>query len=233
MPARCGDPRRRVCRDDARSGEPDHGSRPAAGNDVELAMAASQKPLRVLTVSAEELAAHEQVLAAIQKESGEMPLAERRAGRLTSLRRGIALPRGLDPDCLRHRIRRSAAATVDRCDAFRRHPAAGSRHLYRTGHRRPPDGPDGGGKAHIDGQQRESVLRVRANSATIRGLVLTCSGDSHDRVDSAIVVEGHYNRIEDNHIEDVLFGITLHASNHNVVARNFIRSPPGRSCRPR
>ncbi|MFO1346777.1 MAG: DNA polymerase III subunit epsilon [Rhodocyclaceae bacterium] len=42
---------------------------PAAGNDVELAMAASRKPLRVLTASAEELAAHEQVLAAIQKES--------------------------------------------------------------------------------------------------------------------------------------------------------------------
>ena len=76
---------------------------------------------------------------------------------------------------------------------------------------RPPDGLDGGGKAHIDGQQRKACC-VRANSATIRGLVLTCSGDSHDRVDSAIVVEGHYNRIEDNRIEDVLFGITLHAS---------------------
>ena len=42
---------------------------PAAGGEVELAMAASRKPLRVLTASEAELAAHEQVLAAIQKES--------------------------------------------------------------------------------------------------------------------------------------------------------------------
>ena len=54
----------------------------------------TQKLLRVLTASAEELAAHEQVLAAIQKESKGNASIERRAGRLTSLRRDIALLAG-------------------------------------------------------------------------------------------------------------------------------------------
>lgn len=85
---------------------------------------------------------------------------------------------------------------------------------------------DGGGKARIDGLGKGSVLTVRANSTTVRGLLLTNSGDSHDRVDSALVVEGDFNRIEGNRIEDVLFGITLHRANDNVVIRNVIRSRP-------
>ena len=155
-----------------------------------------------------------------------MPLAERRAGRLTSLSRGTALLAGwILIAC------GTACAAVPLQPLIDATPSGGTLLLAAGTYTGPAivDRPmvlDGGGKAHIDGQQRESVLRVRANSATIRGLVLTRSGDSHDRVDSAIVVEGHYNRIEDNHIEDVLFGITLHASNHNLVARNFIRSRP-------
>lgn len=85
---------------------------------------------------------------------------------------------------------------------------------------------DGGGKARIDGQGKGTVLTLRANSSTLRGLVIVGSGDSHDRIDSAIFIEGHHNRIEENDIDDVLFGITLQQSNDNVVLRNRIRSRP-------
>ena len=153
-----------------------------------------------------------------------MPLAERRAGRLTRLFHGAAL--------LAAWIAAGAAHPAAPLQALIDATPSGGTLLLPAGTYSGPatiDRPmvvDGGGQARIDGQQRESVLRVRTNSATIRGLILTGSGDSHDRVDSAIVVEGHHNRIEDNRIEDVLFGITLHAANHNVVARNRIRSRP-------
>lgn len=153
-----------------------------------------------------------------------MPLAERRAGRLTKLLYRTALLAAAI-------VAGAAHAAVPLQALIDATPSGGTLVLPAGTYTGPAtiDRPmvvDGGGKAHIDGQQKESVLRVRTNSATIRGLILTGSGDSHDRVDSAIVVEGHYNRIEDNRIEDVLFGITLHASNHNVVARNRIRSRP-------
>lgn len=85
---------------------------------------------------------------------------------------------------------------------------------------------DGGGKATLDGLGRGTVLTVRTNGATVRGLTIIRSGESHDRVDSGLLVEGGNNRIEDNRIENVLFGITLHRANDNVVHGNRIRSKP-------
>ena len=122
-----------------------------------------------------------------------MPLAERRAGRLTSLRRDIALLAGwILIAC------GTAYAAVPLQPLIDATPSGGTLLLAAGTYTGPAivDRPmvlDGGGKAHIDGQQRESVLRVRANSATIRGLVLTRSGDSHDRGDCGIVVESYYN----------------------------------------
>lgn len=83
---------------------------------------------------------------------------------------------------------------------------------------------DGGGKAIIDGGGKRSVLRVNTGNAVVRGLILRNTGNSHDQMDSGIAIEGDSNRIEDNVIEDALFGIVLKQSNHNLVRRNHIRS---------
>lgn len=86
---------------------------------------------------------------------------------------------------------------------------------------------DGGGKVTIDGGASGTVLTVKADGAVIRGLRLIRSGISHDQLNAAIAVEGNGNRIEENNIEEVLFGISLKKSNRNVVRRNRIRSRTG------
>ena len=85
---------------------------------------------------------------------------------------------------------------------------------------------DGNNAATVSGNGRGTVLTVRTSGATVRGLKLIRSGESHDRVDGGLLVEGDNNRIENNVIDDVLFGITLHRANGNLVRGNRIRSKP-------
>ncbi|MDQ5907221.1 MAG: nitrous oxidase accessory protein [Pseudomonadota bacterium] len=85
---------------------------------------------------------------------------------------------------------------------------------------------DGQNRATIDGNGKGTVLTIRTNSVVLRGVTIVGSGESHDRIDSGILVEGNHNRLENNRIEDVLFGITLHRANNNVVTGNHIRSRP-------
>lgn len=85
---------------------------------------------------------------------------------------------------------------------------------------------DGGGKVTIDGGGTGSVLIINANGAVVRGLRLTNSGGSHDRVDTGIALTGNGNRIEDNVIDDALFGISLKQANQNILRHNRIRSKP-------
>ncbi len=83
---------------------------------------------------------------------------------------------------------------------------------------------DGGGKAIIDGGGKRSVLQVNTGDAVVRGLILRNTGNSHDQMDSAVAIQGNNNRVEDNVIENALFGIVLKQSNHNLIRRNHIRS---------
>jgi nitrous oxidase accessory protein len=85
---------------------------------------------------------------------------------------------------------------------------------------------DGGGKVTVDGGGTGSVLIINANGAVVRGLRLTNSGGSHDRVDTGIALTGNGNTIEDNVIDDALFGISLKQANRNILRRNRIRSKP-------
>lgn len=86
---------------------------------------------------------------------------------------------------------------------------------------------DGHGKAIVDATGRGTVLTIHASRVTIRGLTLRGSGDSHDAIDSAIMVsEGDELLIENNRIEDVLFGISLHRTTNSIVRNNLIRSRP-------
>ena len=81
---------------------------------------------------------------------------------------------------------------------------------------------DGGGKASIVGSGRGTVLSVAASGVTLRGLRITGSGESHDGVDAGILLEGDDHRVEDNVIEDVLFGIHLKQVNRSRIAGNRV-----------
>ncbi len=85
---------------------------------------------------------------------------------------------------------------------------------------------DGGGQARIVGPGRGTVLAVAANGVTLRGLHVRGSGDSHDRIDAGILLEGDDHRVEDNVIEDVLFGIHLKRVNRSRIANNRVTGKP-------
>lgn len=85
---------------------------------------------------------------------------------------------------------------------------------------------DGRGEVVLDGEGTGSVITVRGSNVTLRGLDIRGSGENHDTLDSGISVHGHHNVIEDNTIEDCLFGIDLGQSNYNVIQRNTIGSKP-------
>jgi nitrous oxidase accessory protein len=82
------------------------------------------------------------------------------------------------------------------------------------------------GKVVIDGGGKGTVLTIKSDHVTIRGLTLRNSGDSHDAIDGGIMAEGSHLLIENNVIEDVLFGISLHQTTDSMVRHNRIRSRP-------
>lgn len=83
---------------------------------------------------------------------------------------------------------------------------------------------DGAGQVTIDSGGVGSVIVLQADGATIRGMHLQNTGESHNDLDSGIQVRGNYNVIKDNVISDNLFGIDVQQSNNNVIARNRIGS---------
>lgn len=85
---------------------------------------------------------------------------------------------------------------------------------------------DGGGKVVLEGSGRGTVLTLAASGATVRGLHLTRSGDSHDSVDAGLLIEGDDNLVENNAIDDVLFGIHLKQGNRNRILDNRVAGRP-------
>jgi nitrous oxidase accessory protein len=81
---------------------------------------------------------------------------------------------------------------------------------------------DGGHAATIQGDGHSTVISVRANDVTLRGLRLRGSGDSHDRMDAGLLLEGEGHRVEGNDFEDVLFGMHLKAVNYSVIKGNRV-----------
>jgi len=81
---------------------------------------------------------------------------------------------------------------------------------------------DGGGRATLRGDGKGTVLDISGSSITVRGMRLSGSGESHDRIDAGIVVAGEHHRIENNDIEDVLFGIHLRNAVHVRVVGNRV-----------
>lgn len=81
---------------------------------------------------------------------------------------------------------------------------------------------EGDHRVVIQGDGHSTVLSVDANGVTLRGLRLQGSGDSHDRVDAGLLLQGNDHVVEDNDFEDVLFGIHLKAVNRTVVKGNRV-----------
>ncbi len=85
---------------------------------------------------------------------------------------------------------------------------------------------DGRGEVTIDGGGKGTVVLLDTDGATLKGLRLTNSGDSHNDIDSGVQVRGNFNVIKDNVIDDCLFGVDLQQSKNNIVRRNRISSKP-------
>jgi len=85
---------------------------------------------------------------------------------------------------------------------------------------------DGQDKVTIDAGGKGSVIYLDTDSASIRNLHLTNSGESHNDIDAGIQVRGNFNIIKDNTIDNCLFGVDLQQSNNNILRRNRISSKP-------
>ncbi len=83
---------------------------------------------------------------------------------------------------------------------------------------------DGAGQVTIDGGGHGTVVLLKTSGATLKGLRLTNSGNSHNDIDSGVQVRGNFNVIKDNEIDDCLFGVDLQQSEDNIVRRNRISS---------
>lgn len=81
---------------------------------------------------------------------------------------------------------------------------------------------DGHGHAIIDGQGLGDVIKVTAPNVTIRGLTIRNSGNSVDRENAGIRASAPLVTIENNRIEDCLFGITIIGAPNSTVRNNTI-----------
>lgn len=86
---------------------------------------------------------------------------------------------------------------------------------------------DGKGQVTVDGEGFGTILKVTAEDTVVRGLHLTNSGDSHNQLNSGIQLETNSAVIENNVIDNVLFGINLKQADNNVIRGNRISSRPG------
>jgi nitrous oxidase accessory protein len=85
---------------------------------------------------------------------------------------------------------------------------------------------DGGGQVTIDSGDKGTVFSLEADDSILRGVHLTGSGDSHDTDDSCLDVRGHRILVENNRIDNCLFGIDLKQSSNSIVRNNSVRSKP-------
>lgn len=85
---------------------------------------------------------------------------------------------------------------------------------------------DGAGQVTVDAGNRGTVLTVRTSGVTVRGLRLAGSGETHDGIDAGIAIEGDDNLIQDNTLENVLFGIHIKGGNRNLVRANRVVGKP-------
>ena len=83
---------------------------------------------------------------------------------------------------------------------------------------------DGRGKVTIDGEGTGTVINIVGDGVTIQNMRIVNSGHLHNDIDSGVHIQGNYNIVKDNIIEECLFGVDLEKANNNIVKRNKISS---------
>lgn len=76
----------------------------------------------------------------------------------------------------------------------------------------------------IDGGGQGTVVKLAAPDIALRGFVIRNSGDSLAEENSGIVVEAPNAIVEDNRLEDTLFGIYLREATGSTIRNNVISS---------
>ncbi|MBI4552572.1 MAG: nitrous oxide reductase family maturation protein NosD [Candidatus Latescibacteria bacterium] len=82
---------------------------------------------------------------------------------------------------------------------------------------------EGIGRPVLRGSGQGSVLVARADRCTVTGFIIEHSGGDLQQEDSGILLKSSRNRIENNELRDILFGIYLYQSQGNTIRRNVIR----------
>ncbi len=78
------------------------------------------------------------------------------------------------------------------------------------------------GRVVIDGQGKGTVVRLAAPNIVFRGFTVRSSGDVLGTDDAGILASGLGIVIEDNRIEDALFGVYLRQASESVVRNNTL-----------
>lgn len=81
---------------------------------------------------------------------------------------------------------------------------------------------DGGGRVVIDGLGADAVVVLNAEGVTFRGFTVRNTASGIDREPAAIRAETGPVIIEDNTVEDALFGIDLRTAPGSIVRRNRV-----------
>ena len=81
---------------------------------------------------------------------------------------------------------------------------------------------EGAGKVELDGDGKGTVITIKADKSVVRGLHITHSGTSHDSVDAGVSIEANECVVENNTLDNVLFGIQLKKADDNIVRDNTI-----------
>ena len=82
---------------------------------------------------------------------------------------------------------------------------------------------EGVGQPVLRGEGAGSVITTTADGCLIKGLVIEHSGGELSREDSGILLKSSNNRIEDNVLRNILYGIYFYGSHNNTIRRNHIR----------
>lgn len=83
---------------------------------------------------------------------------------------------------------------------------------------------EGNGKATLDGLGQGSVIRVTAQGAVVRGLIIEGSGSSHQTIDSGVTLGKKATGavVENNRLIGNLYGVNIHGAKDSLVANNII-----------
>lgn len=85
---------------------------------------------------------------------------------------------------------------------------------------------EGAGLPVISGNGSGSVITVLANNCTVRGFRIRNSGYDLQNEDSGILIRSDQNVIEQNQLDDVLYGIYLFHATRNIIKNNSIHGRP-------